>query len=106
MLWLRPDGQEMRDEDWAAAERRTLGVLFDGDAIPETDARGRRIVGDTLLIVLNAGAADAAFVMTRRAGAQWERLIDTAEPSGRSITATAGSTVVVAARSAAVFRQT
>ena len=49
VLWLRPDRREMTDADWADPERRVLGVLLDGQAIAETDSRGRPIVGDTLL---------------------------------------------------------
>jgi isoamylase len=105
VVWLRADGREMSDTDWADAGRRALGVLFDGDAIPETDTHGRRIVGDSLLILLNAGDADLKFVLTRRKGTRWERVLDTADPSGRSRQVNAGATVTVIARSAVVFRQ-
>jgi glycogen operon protein len=105
VLWLRPDGQEMGDSDWNDAERRALGVLLDGDAIPETDAHGRPIVGDTLLILLNAGSNDVRFVMPRRKGAYWERIVDTADPQGRPQRIESGSLCRMIGRSAAVFKQ-
>ena len=46
----------MNDESWNAPDVRCLGVRLNGDAIDEADERGERIVGDTLLVMLNAGA--------------------------------------------------
>jgi glycogen operon protein len=104
VLWLRPDSQEMTDKDWADGDRRVLGVLFDGGAIPETDSHGRPIVGETLLILLNAGAREVAFSLPRKKGAVWERLIDTALPEASPQTFTSGVAWTLRERSAAVFR--
>jgi isoamylase len=106
VLWLCPEGQEMAEADWTDGERRALGVLLDGGAILETDAHGRRIVGDSLLILLNGGEADVQFVMPRRKGSRWERLIDTADPDGRVWKVDSGGTWRVRGRSAAVFKHT
>ncbi len=54
VAWLAPDGREMTDEAWNADFVRCLGMLLNGDAIEEVDERGELIVGDTLLILLNA----------------------------------------------------
>ena len=96
----------MTDADWADPERRVLGVLLDGQAIAETDSRGRPIVGDTLFIVLNAGADEVTFVMPRRRGRRWERLIDTADPDGAIARVEAGAEWRVPGHSSAVFRHT
>jgi glycogen operon protein len=104
VLWLRPDSQEMTDRDWADAEGRVLGVLFDGEAIPETDSHGRPIVGETLLILLNASAREVAFSLPRRKGAAWERLIDTAQPDAKPQTFAGGIAWTLRERSGAVFR--
>ena len=66
VLWLRPDGAEMTEADWTDAERRTLGMLLDGDGILERDAHGEPITGDTLLILLNAGVEDVLFTLPAR----------------------------------------
>ena len=105
VLWLRPDGQEMTEADWADGERRVIGVLLDGEAIRESDERGRRIVGDTLLILLNAGAKDEGFMLPARKTCSWERLIDTADPDGRSTRIVGGEQWTLPAHSAVVFRQ-
>ena len=55
IAWLDPSGREMTDETWNSPDVRCLGVRLNGDAIDEVDERGERIVGDTLLILLNAG---------------------------------------------------
>jgi glycogen operon protein len=105
VLWLRRDGKEMTDADWANPEGRSLGVLLDGEAILETDKHGRRIVGDTLLIVFNAGSTDLPIVLTAKKGPRWERLVDTAAPACPPLTLDSGATFVLIARSAAVFKQ-
>ena len=57
---------------------RCLGVLLPGDAIDERDECGERIVGDTLLLLLNAHDHAVSFVMPPcPAGRNWEPLLDT-----------------------------
>ncbi len=106
VLWFRPDGREMTGEDWGNTDAQSIGVLFNGDAILEPDERGQPIVGDTLLILLNASAEDVPFVLPVRAGkAPWERLIDTADPTGPPAKRlVAGERWTVMARSSAVLR--
>jgi glycogen operon protein len=104
VLWLRPDGLEMADADWNGAERRTLGALFDGEAILESDAEGHRIVGDTLLVLLNAGTAGVTFALpVRTDGSHWEVLVDTADPESLGPAVT-GQTRTLLSRSACVLR--
>ena len=55
VTWIRPDGEEMTEGDWADPENRTIGMLLLGRAADEVDARGRSARGDTLLLLLNAG---------------------------------------------------
>ena len=44
----------MSDEDWNAGFVKCLGVRLAGDLIDDVDERGEPIVGDTLLLLLNA----------------------------------------------------
>jgi len=105
VLWLRADGHDMMDADWNNSDQRTLGVLLDGEAIAETDAQGRRIVGDTLLMLFNSGATATTFTLpVRGAGAHWEVLVDTADPQSLGPPAT-GATRGLLGRSAVVLRQ-
>ena len=49
-----PSGEEMTDEAWNAGFVKCLGVRLAGDLIGDVDERGEPIVGDTLLLLLNA----------------------------------------------------
>jgi len=82
VLWLRPEGGEMTDADWNDGARRAIGMLLDGDAISEHDVHGRRIVGDTLLVVINTSDADVKFAMPLVHGSRWRCEIDTMASSG------------------------
>jgi glycogen operon protein len=104
VLWLHPAGREMTDADWKDVEARALGVLLDGNAIRELDAEGRRVVGDSVLILLNAGARPMTFALPRRGDSTaWERVIDTAAPDGPAVRLR-GATVELDSRSAIVCR--
>jgi isoamylase len=84
LTWFRADGREMTEEDWRDQSARGISVRLAGDAIDETDERGRRVGGDTLLLVLNAHHGQVSFVLpAHRAEVRWELLLDTREPTGR-----------------------
>src|SRR5207247_38316 len=79
--WLTPTGQEMNDEAWSAEFVRCMGVRLAGDLIGETNEKGERIVGDTLLVLLNAHHEAIPFTLpVHREGCRWERVLDTASP--------------------------
>ena len=81
IAWLDPTGAEMTDEMWNSPEVRGLGVRLNGDAIQDTDERGERIAGDTLLLILNAGDRSLSFVLPPTAAIErWDTLVDTADP--------------------------
>jgi len=78
LAWFRPDGQEMSDEDWENPQAHCLGLRLAGDAIEEVDARGNRIIDDTLLMMLNAHYEPIAFVLpAHRPKVRWELVLDT-----------------------------
>jgi glycogen operon protein len=79
--WLAPTGQEMTDEAWNAGFVRCLGVRLAGDQIGELNESGERIVGDSLVILLNAHHEAIPFTLPVLPGGKgWERLLDTAAP--------------------------
>jgi isoamylase len=81
IAWLDSSGREMTDAMWSSPDVRCLGVRLNGDAIDEVDERGARIVGDTLLLLLNADDVPIAFTLPlMRPEERWETLIDTADP--------------------------
>jgi glycogen operon protein len=85
LAWFRPDGSEMTQEDWAHTVVRSLGYLLGGDAIATTDPQGNKVVGDTLLILMNADHEPVEFVLPDiEWGSDWEILVDTAEGDGKT----------------------
>jgi glycogen operon protein len=106
VVWLQPDGTEMTGEAWNDRGRRALGILLDGEAIAERGAHGERITGDTLLILLNAGSDDVAFMLpAHRIAVGWDLLIDTATARQTDERVPVDGRWTVAAHSAAVFRE-
>ena len=81
ITWLDASGREMADDTWSSPGVRCLGVRLNGDAIDELDERGERIVGATLVMLLNAGVDPIPFVLPSTAATErWETLLDTADP--------------------------
>ena len=57
---------------------RTIGIRLAGDAIGEQDTRGKPIVDDTFLLLLNAYHEDVPFVLpAHNKGVRWELVFDT-----------------------------
>ena len=80
LAWFRPDGSEMTQEDWTQPFVRSLAFLLGGDAIATTDTRGNKVVGDSLLILMNANHEPVEFVLPAiEWGSDWEILVDTAD---------------------------
>jgi isoamylase len=107
VAWFRSDGTEMAKEDWQKPVLRTLGFLLGGDAISELDEQGRKVVGDTLLILLNAGDTPVAFTLPAvEWGRDWEWWLDTSDghAAGRR-DYPAGETVSVPDRALVVLRR-
>ncbi|MGV0907494.1 glycogen debranching protein GlgX [Mycobacterium novum] len=101
IAWLTPAGHEMTQQDWDSEFGRCVMVFLNGEALPEPDARGRRIVDDSFLLCFNAGETPVDFVTPDGGYAQgWRAVIDTADAAGRSeLSVEAGHAVTVAARS-------
>jgi isoamylase len=79
MAWFRPDGTEMNEEDWKKPFARSVAFLLGGDAISTPDERGERIVGDSLLVLMNAWHEPVTYVLPPiEWGRAWEIALDTA----------------------------
>ncbi|MBC7791913.1 MAG: glycogen debranching protein GlgX [Anaerolineae bacterium] len=79
VTWLSASGEEFTQVDWDDERNHVLGMLIDGDATDETDARGRPIKGDTLLLLVNGGDADVDFQLPyMEKKGRWGELLDTA----------------------------
>ncbi|GAB2679224.1 glycogen debranching protein GlgX [Thalassiella azotivora] len=79
IAWLTPSGEHMADEDWSNGYARSLTVFLNGEAIPEPDPRGERVVDASFLIMFNAHHERLDFTLpTPDYGAEWEVVVDTA----------------------------
>jgi isoamylase len=85
VTWIRPDGEEMTQDDWDDRGAQSIGLLMLGQAADEVDVRGRTATSDTLLLLLNAGSRSRSYTLPRmEQPGQWEELLDTARPGAGS----------------------
>ncbi len=105
VAWLAPDGQEMTDEAWGADFVRSLGMQLSGTGLEEVDERGEPIVGDTLLVLLNAHDDRVSFTLPPLDREhQWERVFDTIDAQSPVRAWKGGSAYPLQGRSVAVFK--
>jgi glycogen operon protein len=104
IVWLEASGAELSDRAWQA-DLRCFGMLLPGDAIDETDDRGKRIIGATLFVMFNAGAEAVHFSLpTTTSGTAWTRVIDTADPHAGPAEFESPAKYALDGRSVAVLR--
>ncbi|MDP9349312.1 MAG: glycogen debranching protein GlgX, partial [Gemmatimonadota bacterium] len=81
MTWLRPDGEEMTEQEWTAGLVKSFGMCLSGDAIEEWDEHGEQVTDDTFLLLFNADGAGIGFTLPPCGpGEKWEVVLDTSEP--------------------------
>ena len=88
LSWIRPDGKEMTDDDWAQGYVRCLGVRLAGHAIEEKDPKGRPLLDDTFLLLINAHHEPRPFTLpAHKRGVLWQPVFDTAlyDTNGRAV---------------------
>ena len=54
LTWFNPNATEILLEEWQTKTIQAFGLLLAGNAITEMDERGKPILGDGLMIILNA----------------------------------------------------
>ena len=107
LSWFGPDGQEMSDEAWDAGYVKCLGVRLAGDEIRQLNEREEPLVGDTLLLLLNAHHQEILFTLpAARPEHRWLLLLDTAQASFDHNELEPGSQHKLEGRSVAVLRTT
>jgi glycogen operon protein len=81
ITWLRPDGDEMTDEEWNS-DVRSFGMLLGGDAMLEWDEEGERVEDDTFLLLFNGAPEPQGFTLPLTpTPAHWEVALDTSRPA-------------------------
>jgi glycogen operon protein len=107
IAWLTKDGIEMTPDDWNSGIK-SVAVFLNGEALPEPNTRGERVVDDSFLLCFNAHAYTVEFVTPDGEYAkQWTTVIDTFDPpTGGHRVVTAGTAVTVSPRSVIVLQRT
>jgi isoamylase len=107
IVWLKPDGAEMTDEEWDLHFARCLGVYLAGEALTETDRRGRTLVDDNFLVLFNAHHETIPFTLPARGRDGWHAILDTdrAAPVVAGAVLEPGSAYALKGRSVVVLRQ-
>lgn len=97
----------MGDDAWNDPHVKCLGVRLAGDLMNETDERGEPIVGDTLLLLLNAHWEEIGFTLpTTSHDHLWESLVDTRDHEGPVRVCRGGERYPLFGRSLAMLRAT
>ena len=82
--WFTPAGTHMTEEEWNQPWARSTMVFYNGDAIREPDANGRRILDDDFLLLLNAAPEAVDFTLPdTKYGQIWHTVVDTAGDDDR-----------------------
>jgi isoamylase len=79
VVWLRPDGVEMKESDWTNAHAKAIAVVLTGEAgLMHLTERGEQEPDDTFLLLMNVSHVDVAFKVPQEPqNAAWEVLVDT-----------------------------
>jgi isoamylase len=71
VIWLRPDGRPVREEDRQRDDAHALGVYLNGHEIPNHDRDGNPIKGASFLMFFNAHHEPATFTIAPELGQRW-----------------------------------
>jgi isoamylase len=78
ILWLRPDGQEMTQDEWHAGWVRSFGMWLNGRTLDEVNGIGEPIYDDSFLLLFNPHHEAVRFVLPQpKPGTLWEVCFDT-----------------------------
>jgi glycogen operon protein len=107
LTWLRPDGAEMKREDWTQLSERAFGFRLCGDAMDDVDDRGQPLTADTLLVFMNAEPVPVSFVVPDPDDTfRWDLIVDTAEAAEpKSLQLASGETLVVESHTLVLLRR-
>jgi glycogen operon protein len=101
VVWMRPDGPAMSDEDWTREDGRALGVFLNGQEL-ERDPDGSSGGGDSFLVLFNAHHEGVEFTIDPKLGDAWQVELtsdDEVEP-GRT-----GASMILPGRSLRILRR-
>jgi glycogen operon protein len=79
IAWFTPSGEEMKEQNWDDGFGKSIVVFLNGEAIPDLDQRGTKVVDDSFLMAFNAHYEDIELTLPGPDyGPEWTVMIDTA----------------------------
>ena len=82
VIWLRPDGIEMTQEDWSGSAK-ALAIRLSGEAgLVHLSETGDQEPDHTFLLLINASHEETFFTLPKGDQGSWEPLVDTAAEDG------------------------
>ncbi|MDB9314791.1 glycogen debranching protein GlgX [Spirulina sp. CS-785/01] len=79
--WYNATGEEMTEEQWNEGYITAISIFLNGEEINIPDEKGRRIIGDSFLLLFNAHYEPLEFTIPEDLQQwQWQMLIDTTLP--------------------------
>ncbi len=105
VVWVRPDGEDMTEEDWQREDAHSLGVFLNGREIASHDRNGNPIRGASFLIFFNAHHEPIDFCVPPRLGTTWKLELATGDEGSLSGEVDPGATITVEERSIVVLRR-
>ena len=103
--WYNADGSRMTDAAWNEGHARSVMMFLNGDGMIAPDAQGRRIVGDSFLLVFNAWHEPIDFRIPKELKGTWRCAVDTDGNMNVDEERKAGGKVTVAGRSTLVLQR-
>ncbi|GAA3833687.1 MULTISPECIES: glycogen debranching protein GlgX [Amycolatopsis] len=108
LIWFRPDGEEMTEEDWFDGGRRTLMMWIDGSNSQSRTREGELIADHSWLLILHSGDEPVKVTLPGpEFGATLKPTLDTTTPDGSPATPgalTPGSRLTLPARALLLLR--
>src|SRR5215469_4960624 len=109
VLWLRPDGKRMTEDEWDQGWQRCLGVFLNGHTLGDVNLNAQPVMDDDFLLLLNCYHQPVDFAVPElESDRNWEFIIDTRNPgfsepgkfarAGESITLIERSLVLLCSR--------
>ncbi|MGZ8517256.1 MAG: glycogen debranching protein GlgX, partial [Chitinophagaceae bacterium] len=78
IAWFKPDGTEMKEENWNQDYAKSLGVFLNGHGIHSVGPRGEQIIDDSFYIIFNAHHEQMSFQLPHeKFGRKWLKVLDT-----------------------------
>jgi isoamylase len=81
LVWFKPDGDDMSEEDWANGFAKSLALFLNGEGIAHAGPRGERVRDDSFYLICNAHWEPIEFTLPGAPLAErWQVVLDTERP--------------------------